>query len=119
MQQMKKIAEFKELTGNPAHPSIALAVQTAEDVCKAKILAYLKTGTVTGQSEEYFEDVITGAKIANIPTYYTDGEYEWSTAEIYYTEKYNLTLSKEFLLKIGIDGKEKHRRRYRYRDEWK
>lgn len=115
---MKKIANVKEISNKADDPSIVYAIGTTEDVCKTKILAYLKSGDITGKAHKNFVDAITMREINAVPFLYSDGEYEWSAEEIYYVEKYNLTLSKEFLLKIGIDGKEKHRRRNRYSDEW-
>lgn len=116
---MKKIANVKEISNNSDDPSIVYAIGTVEDVCKSKILAYLKSGNITGKALENFVDAINMREINAVPFLYSDGEYEWSAEEIYYVERYNLTLSKEFLLKLGIDGKEKHRRRKRYSDEWK
>ncbi len=116
---MKKIANVKEISNKASDPSIVYAIGPVEDVCKSKILAYLKSGNITGKVQQNFVDVMTLREIKAVPFLYSDGEYEWSAEEIYYVEKYNLALDKQFLLKLGIDGKEKHRRRKRYSDEWK
>ena len=116
---MKKIANVREISNKADDPSIVYAIGNVENVCKAKILAYLKSGDITGKAEHNFVDAITAKQINAVPFWYSDGEYEWSAQEIYYVERYNLTLSKEFLFKLGIDGKEKHRQRKRYSDEWK
>ena len=116
---MKKIADVKEITHNENHPSIIYAISPHDNVCKEKILAYLKSGEIILKADEKFVDAINLKEIEHTPLCYCDGEYEWSTEEIYYVEKYNLCLNKDFLLKIGIDGKEKHRKRSRYSDGWK
>ncbi|MBR2404031.1 MAG: hypothetical protein IKA95_00020 [Clostridia bacterium] len=111
---MKKIANVKEISNKADDMSIVYAIGSSEDVCKPKILAYLKSGDITGKASENFVDVITMKEINAVPFFFSDGEYEWSAEEIYYVERYNLTLDKEFLLKLGIDGKEKYRRRKLY-----
>ena len=116
---MKKIADVKEITHNKNHQSIIYAISPHDDVCKERILAYLKSGDIILKADEKFVDAINQKEIEHTPLCYCDGEYEWSTEEIYYVEKYNLCLNKDFLLKIGIDGKEKHRKRSRYSDGWK
>ena len=99
---MKKISDVKEITHNENHPSIIYAISPHDNVCKEKILAYLKSGEIILKADEKFVDAINLKEIEHTPLCYCDGEYEWSTEEIHYVEKYNISLNEDFLLKIGI-----------------
>ena len=116
---MKKVVNAKEFTLNLQDESVIQKFSPFDDICKSKILAYMKSGEITGENGSFFIDKLTMKEIEHSPFYYTDGEYEWSSEEIYYVEKYNMVLNDDFLLKIGIDGKEKLRQRKRYSDNYK
>ncbi len=103
---MKKIADVREITHSEKSPSIVFAISPHENKSKEKILAYLKSGEIIKKADEKFTDAINSKEIDHTPLCYCDGEYEWTTEEIYYVENYNLALSEEFLCKIGA-GKRK------------
>ena len=62
-----------------------------------KMLDYLKSGIVISAMAHINHDVFTGEKIPYEACVYTDGKYRWTSEIIYYVEKYNLILEKEFI----------------------
>lgn len=74
--------------------------KTKEESQKSKILEYLqKAGELTGVVAGHFTDNITEKKQNDTFNFYSDGEYRWSTATIYYFDKYNIELEEEFVKK--------------------
>ncbi len=73
------------------------------DENKSKILNYLKNGRVIAAVPGIMMDVFTKANIVGVGEWVvrTDGIYEWDTLIIYYYEKYNLKLPKDFLEHIS------------------
>ena len=93
---MKDIGAFRETYNNDKLPSIMAAIRPNPPEHKAKILAYLKRGKETGRATTRFSDKIGGVEM--IPAIcYTDDVYEWRSDTIYYYEKYNIELPKDFI----------------------
>lgn len=70
-----------------------------------EIVAYLKSGVVYGAKPEIMHDNFTHEKIPYESLVMTDGHYRWSSELLYYVEKYNMMLPKEFVSIINKDRK--------------
>ncbi len=66
---------------------------------KERILAYLKSRRfVDYASTKRITDAVSGTVCDDIcDTGYTDGIFSWTSADIYYFEKYDLILSDDFI----------------------
>ena len=67
---------------------------------KEKIIAYLNNGKLLFASPSRAYDVFTGERISKTNCILSDGEYSWASSLIYYIQKYNLRIPKEFEEKI-------------------
>ena len=65
---------------------------------KNEMMAYLDSGICLAYSCGYSNDILNPEKrIGIVPDILTDGRYLWHRNIIYYVDKYNLRLPKEFL----------------------
>lgn len=64
---------------------------------KNKIVDYLKKFKASLFTSDPVVDIFTGAVVADADNGYTDGRYTWFKSEVYYFEKYNLKLNKDFI----------------------
>jgi hypothetical protein len=60
------------------------------------VVEYLKSGIPYAAIPEIQHDIFTQDRIPYESVLYTDGNFKWTSDIIYYVEKYNLLLSKEF-----------------------
>ena len=67
---------------------------------KAKILAYLDSGSVVLAAPEQAVDVFSGEQLHKSEGVLTDGEFSWSNSLSHYVQKYNLHVPKELEDKI-------------------
>ena len=58
---------------------------------------YLKRGKILAGCPGILRDVFTGEKICGGWLLYSDGVYSWESDIIYYYEKYNLRLPRDFI----------------------
>lgn len=93
---MNSLSKFEELSPGYGYPSLKDYFQNESYNEKDKIIKYLSNGKSVLASPEIHKDIVTGAKIPLKLEIMTDGKYTWSTEIIYYVDKYNLRLKKEF-----------------------
>lgn len=100
MEKLKRLGFYKELK----HVSSEISLR--EDVGRnnlsvgdsQKTIEYLRSGYVLAISASYAFDVLSEEKvIIDSISILTDGEWVWSNDYIYYLEKYNLSLPKDFI----------------------
>ena len=93
---MKPITNYRELGRDPA---ISLLDHISDTPIpeKEKILAYLKSGTYDGVRCSLLYDYVKDVGTTESIFLYTDGEYIWTSEEIYHFEHYNLALNPEFI----------------------
>lgn len=97
---MKIIGEFQEMYNNKYGellPKFKSMVTVYNDDEKQFILNYLKSGTVISAAAGTAKDVLTNEKIPGEWLLLTDGVFSWGTDTIYYFEKYNIDLGRDFL----------------------
>lgn len=94
---LKFICEYREFDDIDHLPSVKENVSDIPHGNKGKILKHLKSGKSIFATSTPIVDIFTG-KPANIELCtYTDGNFTWTSEEIYYFEKYNLKLNDEFI----------------------
>lgn len=64
---------------------------------KEIILQFLKSFSPSWFTSARVSDVISGETIEKCNNVFSDGGYEWTEAEIYHFEKYNLQLDNSFI----------------------
>ena len=97
--EMKYITDYKEFDSS-AQKSILTHVSKEEHPQKQKILAYMKAGKDDGIRCSHVHDYIEDENVMLTVRLYTDGEYSWTSEEIYHFEKYNLELNEDFVKKV-------------------
>lgn len=93
---MLSAIQFKELYNDASMPSIFDNMSDSPYKNKDMILKYLRNGTITSYSPAIVCDVISNEKIGGDLYCANDGKYFWRSDLIYYVEKYNLRLPKDF-----------------------
>ena len=68
-----------------------------------EIIDYMKSAIVYGARPEILYDVFSKEKIPYESLVMTDGYFRWSSELLYYVEKYNLVLPKEFVDRVNKD----------------
>ena len=68
-----------------------------DDFVRDRVLAYLRAFKASGFTSQPVIDAFTGEMVAGADNGYTDGVYIWYESEVYYFEKYDLALTKDFL----------------------
>ena len=94
---MKEITSYIEMTQNKNDVSLKKFIGYHLDE-KETILRYFKehnseTAIITCASTDY----ISGEKLSDSVTCFNDGEYCWTSEEIYHFEKYDLKLNDDFI----------------------
>lgn len=97
---LKLICNYKEFCNDKSLPSAKDNVFALPSADKKKVLQYLKNGTAGFASTAKFDDAMTGEQVNQEFCTFNDGEYGWSTQEIYHFEKYDIKLDDGFLKKI-------------------
>lgn len=87
-----KITIFEE---NPT----AFEVSQYDSDEKKKIIAYMQAFDPYAASGEIF-DCVTGIRLDKEDVGYTDGEFMWTSQDIYHIEKYNAAITNDFRMKI-------------------
>lgn len=70
------------------------------DYSKKKVIDYLSNQKRIAGCPKTAIDCVTGEKISDSFSVYSDGEFEWCDFLIYHIKKYNIKLPKEFINKI-------------------
>lgn len=96
-KRMVVIGKIREIYRDDAIPPIGDLISETEVEGKSDILSYLKQARVTAVAPGWAIDVMTGERIEGSLLSYSDGEYAWRSDTIYYFERYNLKLEKEFI----------------------
>ncbi len=98
---MKIIDVYDEITSGTdiaKGPTITVASRSKlENEQKAKVLAYLKSGTLVMAARHLEDDLLNPELKAATATYVTDGAYVWSGRVEYYLAKYDLAPDLEFV----------------------
>lgn len=96
---LKRIGFYCEMPhGKENDPSIKDCISSIEISGKKEICNYLNNGIMLAACFGMETDVINpDAGFSGCPCYLTDGTWVWPGDLIYYVEKYNLQLPKEFL----------------------
>ena len=68
-----------------------------------EIIDYMKSAIVYGARPEILYDAFSNEKIPYESLVMTDGYFRWSSELLYYVEKYNLILPKEFVDRVNKD----------------
>lgn len=72
-------------------------VVASKDPEKGAILAYLSKVKPAAVAAGYFTDAVTGELMVGIDNMgYIDGDFSWSTGDVYHFEKYDHELSPAF-----------------------
>ena len=96
---MKFVTEFKEFHKKCADSMLDhISDQPIEG--KEKVLRYLKNAEEDGVRCAGIYDHVEKESTMKTIHLYTDGEYYWTSEEIYHFEKYNIPLNKRFLQKV-------------------
>ena len=90
------IGKTKEMYKSDEYPSVKTLINKPNKDKKI-ILEYLKKGTVTSVSPSILIDVIDNKTKINNLCMMNDGKYAWRSDLIYYFEKYDLELQKDFI----------------------
>jgi len=92
------IGKFRENYNDDKYPSIFEAIRKEPPEDKARVLMYLKSGTVGAISPGYLHDYVSNIKAAiRNPVCYNDGVYAWRSDVVYYYEHYNIELPEAFI----------------------
>lgn len=70
------------------------------DEVKAKVLAYLRSGTEWSACPGIFTDDVTGERLPIQWLNYTDGHYSWNSKTIYQFYHYDMKLPDDFIKHI-------------------
>lgn len=70
---------------------------------KKKVIGYLSSNKRIAGCPREAIDCITGKKISDSFSVFTDGEYEWCDFLEYYIERYSIKLPNEFIRKINAE----------------
>ncbi len=94
---MKEITSYIEMTQNKDDVSLKKFIGYRLNE-KEAILKYFKehdseTAIITCASTDY----ISGEKLSNSVTCFDDGEYCWTSEEVYHFKKYDLKLNDDFV----------------------
>lgn len=95
-----KILELWKEYNSASDKSIRDSFQNSKYENQDLILEYLKNGRIIARLPISSYDITTDAKIHDYKLLITDDKYLWNSELIYYIEKYNLRLPKEFEEKI-------------------
>ena len=93
---MKILNQYKEFGRGMGFPSMKDFFQENKYENQDKIVAYLKAGKPVMVQTSVAKDVFTGAHLGTEKVFLSDGTYGWNSDLVYYVEKYNLKLPKEF-----------------------
>ena len=83
------------LTRYAENPS-SFSVMNYEKSTKEMLISYMSSYEATSAGG-YIDDCKTGKKIMQTNAGYDDGEYCWSTQDIYHIEKYNAAVNPDFI----------------------
>lgn len=94
---IKSLILYDEFGPGMGLPSMKESFHNVPYDGETAVIDYLKSGGQTnGVSMGKTYDFITGDEIEHERVHYSDDEYSWTSALIYYVENYNLRLSSEF-----------------------
>ncbi|AUW46865.1 hypothetical protein [Rhizobium leguminosarum] len=98
-KQLKRIGFFRELPyGSPEGLSIDSSFSEFSLEKRAKVIAYLRSGTVCVVSPGLSRDVVSAERnIIGSLSLLTDGVFLWPSDLAYYIEKYSVGIPQEFL----------------------
>ena len=94
---MISIFEIREIYGDENLPSIKDLTRERIPENKDEILDYLKRGSVIAVAAGRATDFISGETIDGDFFCYSDGKYIWRSDTIYFFERYNIELPKDFV----------------------
>ena len=94
---MKIIGQYNELAPDMGFPSMLDSMAKTPYASKETILDYLRNGNVHMVTAAKVVDTLKKARTKVNLVFMNDGTYEWSSAIIYYVDKYNLQLPDEFV----------------------
>lgn len=92
----KDISNYKEFDSNPDYPSVKSAIGIKSEY-KDKILAYFKKYKQVVAITREMVDYISGKSLRKSVLGFTDGEYWWTSEEVYHFEKYDMKLNDDFI----------------------
>ena len=98
---MTDIGCFKEMECYTDNGSIKNFIVDEVDYSKEKVINYLKNQKKIAGCPRPAIDCVTGDIISPSFSVYTDGEFRWCDFLLYHIEKYNISLPKSLLVKIG------------------
>ena len=93
---MVEVGFFKEHHGHGYAP---FASNVLPEGTKRAVLDYMQRGNVIAAAPGIMRDAFDASTIPGEMLIYTDGEYIWGTEAMYYLEKRDLELPKEFVQK--------------------
>lgn len=96
----KCLFEYNEYGPGMGFPSMKDNMNSKPYFGMEKIIAYLKNGKKTYAAAGRAKDFFSGDYIPGEYCGMTDGEYSWISSLVYYVEKYNLRLNKDFERKV-------------------
>lgn len=99
---MKYIGFFDEYDLYVKTGSLKDSIVENIDYDKAKVIAYLNSFERYAACPKILHDCITGEEICQSFNVITDGEYEWCSFLLYYIDRYNIALPKEFIETIHL-----------------
>lgn len=94
---MKRIANYKELTGDSNFETIQSGISEIPCKGKERILNYLKSKEVDIVRASSVYDFIGKTYVPIDSVTYNDTRYMWTETEIYHFEQYNLKLNEDFI----------------------
>ncbi len=95
--QMKIIGQYHELAPDMGFPSMVDSMAKGTYASKEAILTYLRNGKVHMVTASKVVDALTKAQTKIDLVFMNDGSYAWTSAIIYYVDRYNLQLPDEFV----------------------
>ncbi len=94
---MKIIGQYNELAPDMGFPSMLDFMAKGTYASKETILAYLRSGKVHMVTAAKVVDALAKTRTKVDLVFMNDGNYAWTSAIIYYVDKYNLQLPDEFV----------------------
>lgn len=93
---MKTICNYKELSGQQSAPSVLSGIGNPIHE-KKQVLHFLKKFEAEVVQARAMMDYIANDSLPRSVECYTDGEYVWTSEDIYHFEKYNIKLNDDFI----------------------
>ena len=91
------LGKYDEIWSGQGYPKMRDSFEKNRYENQERIIEYLKRGHVHMVTASPVKDYFTGEYTNIEKIFLDDGEYSWCSSLIYYVDKYNLVLPKDFI----------------------